>query len=236
MAGRIDMKKTVKMWIRSWMLVGVMLLPLHAFAYNYDYTLSGYYLVNNQVNTVSGTISISDSFILLQTGSSYSYFFGITKFFINVESQNGSFNFSGDENSRPAGATNNGALVWYGPDKPFDPDLGWVPYEKQWYLYNAQDDWNNVYHVVNFYDENMNWYEPVFLDDFGKLAPYIEVGAPNFVSQLGMDQQSSLGGGKFRLESTASAPVPEPLSIVLVGAGIGALGLARKKIRSIAAA
>lgn len=228
------MKRTAKIKAAMWFCFFLMLSPLQATAYVYDYNLSGYYLTNDQVNNVSGTVSISDSFLLLEGAGTYQYLFEITGFFINVATPGGSFSFSGDANSRPEGVGNNGALVWFGPDRPFDPNVNPQSYEKQWYLYNAQGGWNNVYHTVNFYDADMQWYEPVYLNDFGKLAPHIEMGGPLFMSQLAPDQQTSLRGGDFWLERTP-APVPEPLSILLLGAGVGLLGLARKKIGAMSA-
>lgn len=220
------MKKIAKIKIGMWICFLVMLLPLQALAFIYDYNLSGYYKVGEDVNNVSGIISISDSFDYYND-----YFsFRITNFSLNVNGPKDAYNFSGDD-------THNGGgyLVWADVTRAFDPRVESLPFEKQWYLYNSKDSWNNVYDVVRFYDADMKGYEPIWSDNdyFGNLAPYIEMGGAPYISQI--EDQQSISSGSLWLERTTPAPVPEPLSILLLSAGVSILGFARKRIKKISA-
>lgn len=217
------MEKITKVRIGMWVCFFVMFLPLQGFAYIYDYNLSGYYKVGEGVNNVSGIVSVSDSFDYYEN----SFYFKITNFSLHVTGPNDAYTFSGDD-TRDGG----GYLVWVGVNRAFDHRVESLPFETEWFLNNSNDYWNNVYSVVRFYDAAMNWYQPVWSDNnyFGMLAPYIEMGGAPYISQL--EDPQSVSSGSLWLERTPpAAPVPEPLSIILLSAGICILGFAGKRLK-----
>ena len=220
------MEKIATIKIGMWMCFLAMLLPLQAVAYIYDYNLSGYYKVGEGVHNVSGIISVSDSFD--QYDNSFS--FKITHFSLHVNGPTAAYNFSGDDTHGGGGY-----LVWAGVNRAFDHRVESLPFETEWYLNNSEDYWSNVYSVLRFYDADMNWYQPIWSDNnyFGMLAPYIEMGGAPFITQL--EDPQSVSSGSLWLERSTPAPVPEPLSIFLLGAGGCVLGFFRKKLKKISA-
>jgi len=218
------MEKIAKIKIVMWICFLAMLLPLQAIAYIYDYNVSGYYKVDGNVSNVSGIISISDSFEHYY--DPHSSYFKITAFSLHVNGPKDAYNFSGDDTH-----DGGGYLVWDGVNLAFDHRIENFGFETMWFLNNSKDYWNNVYSVVMFYDADMNRYQPIWSDNnyFGMLAPYIEMGGAPYITQL--DDPNSASDGNLWLERKTAAPVPEPLSIVLLSAGGCVLGFARKKIK-----
>jgi len=216
------MEKLARIKIRTWICFLVTLLPLQAFAYIYDYNLSGYYKVGESVSNVSGIISISDAFDSFDN----SFNFRITNFSLHVSGPTAAYNFSGDVTHGGGGY-----LVWAGVNRAFDHRVEWLPFETEWFLNNLEDNWNNVYSVVRFYDADMNGYQPIWSDNnyFGRLAPYIEMGGAPYITQL--EDPHSVSSGSLWLERTPPAPVPEPLSIFLLSAGGCVLGFFRNKLK-----
>ena len=218
------MEKIARIKIGMWMCSLVMLLPLQALAYIYDYNVSGYYNVGGNVSNVSGIISISDSFE--HYDNPHSSYFKITDFSLHVNGPTDVYNFSGGDTHGGGGS-----LVWDGVNLAFDHRIESFGFETMWLLNNSKDYWSNVYSVVRFYDADMNWYQPIWSDNnyFGMLAPYIEMGGAPYITQL--DDPNSASDGSLWLERSTPAPVPEPLSIFLLSAGGCVLGLFRNKLK-----
>jgi hypothetical protein len=200
------------------MLLVSIFLPFYSYAIPYTYNVSGQFSVNNGtgLETVTGTMTISDVWQELVLFDGPSYYFAITNCNLSLTGDAGNYNIFSDQ---PAGN-----IFWAGP--MYYPNGSIAQFSSiGWNLGNGI--WMGTdYGGTLFYDASGSLYDPTSLDHWGELAALITLGGPLY----GSPEFGQLGGGTITLSE--SAPVPEPTTIFLLGAGMAGIFFVRKKTKS----